>query len=248
VKTQPDYYQVLDVAPDAPDAIIQSSYRTLMQRMRLHPDLGGDHEIAALINQAYSVLKNSQSRSEYDKLRQADEPIADAEPAHQPEREREPEPKPAAATRSYGAPSQTNVIRCQFCGSPCDLGPDFAKDAICATCASPLSPPERHISADGGPRALSRVTKHHPITFYLAWPASRPCSGQSQDISLNGMQFSTSQAASNGQILKIDSDIFRAVGRVAHAQHREEDSWTIGVEFLALRFENIQGTFVSDRA
>ena len=37
-----NYYRILHVQPDAPTEIIKSSYRTLMQKLRMHPDLGGD--------------------------------------------------------------------------------------------------------------------------------------------------------------------------------------------------------------
>lgn len=39
-----NYYRVLHVDPDAPVEIIRSSYRTLMRRMKKHPDLGGDQD------------------------------------------------------------------------------------------------------------------------------------------------------------------------------------------------------------
>ncbi|MDH3434255.1 MAG: J domain-containing protein, partial [Gammaproteobacteria bacterium] len=66
---QPDsrnYYEVLHVSRDAPAAIIRGSYRTLMQQLRNHPDLGGDATTAALINQAYAVLTSPERRAEYD--------------------------------------------------------------------------------------------------------------------------------------------------------------------------------------
>jgi hypothetical protein len=46
----PDYYAILHVDPAAPAEVIRASYRTLMQQLRAHPDLGGDHEAAARIS------------------------------------------------------------------------------------------------------------------------------------------------------------------------------------------------------
>ncbi len=60
------YYDVLHVSRDAPVEIIRSSYRTLMQRLKKHPDLGGDAATAALINEDYAVLTNVERRAEYD--------------------------------------------------------------------------------------------------------------------------------------------------------------------------------------
>ena len=50
-------YRLLYVQPEAPVEIIKASYRTLMSVLRLHPDLGGDHERAARVNAAYEVLR-----------------------------------------------------------------------------------------------------------------------------------------------------------------------------------------------
>ncbi len=65
-----NFYRVLHVQPDAANKVIQQSYRSLMQKMRLHPDLGGDNHHAAIINQAYATLRNPKVRAAYDtKLR-----------------------------------------------------------------------------------------------------------------------------------------------------------------------------------
>ena len=61
-----DYYEVLHVNRDAPLEIIRGSYRTLMQRLKNHPDLGGDPAIAARINEAYAVLRDAERRAAYD--------------------------------------------------------------------------------------------------------------------------------------------------------------------------------------
>jgi curved DNA-binding protein CbpA len=58
-------YRVLHVQHDAPYEIIRSSYRTLMQTMKAHPDLGGDAQTANLINHAYEVLSNPYKRFAY---------------------------------------------------------------------------------------------------------------------------------------------------------------------------------------
>ena len=47
-----DYYEVLHVHPEAPEAVIRASYRALMQKLKMHPDLGGDADTAARINEA----------------------------------------------------------------------------------------------------------------------------------------------------------------------------------------------------
>jgi len=59
------YYDILGVSPAASTEIIHAAYRALMGKGRKHPDLGGDPEEAKTINEAYSVLKDSQRRARY---------------------------------------------------------------------------------------------------------------------------------------------------------------------------------------
>lgn len=65
-QNQRNYYRVLYVQPDAPFEIIQASYRTLMQKLKAHPDLGGDEWIASVINEAFAALSDPVRRRAYD--------------------------------------------------------------------------------------------------------------------------------------------------------------------------------------
>ena len=66
MKNRRNYYRILHVQPDAPVELIKASYRTLMHKMKHHPDLGGDHETAIIINEAYATLTDSKKRKLYD--------------------------------------------------------------------------------------------------------------------------------------------------------------------------------------
>ncbi len=66
MKNKRNYYRILHVQPDAPREIVQSSYRTLMQKLKAHPDLGGEDWNASVINEAYQVLMDTSRREEYD--------------------------------------------------------------------------------------------------------------------------------------------------------------------------------------
>lgn len=61
-----NHYRVLHVQPEAPIEVIKASYRTLMLQLRTHPDLGGRHSEAAMINAAWHVLSDPQRRADYD--------------------------------------------------------------------------------------------------------------------------------------------------------------------------------------
>lgn len=61
-----NFYRTLRVQPDATFDVIQQSYRSLMQKLRLHPDLGGEERNARIINQAFAILRNPKLRATYD--------------------------------------------------------------------------------------------------------------------------------------------------------------------------------------
>ncbi len=64
---QRNFYRTLQVQPDAPLDTIKNNYRTLLHKLRLHPDLGGTNETASFINLAYATLKNPTNRAKYDR-------------------------------------------------------------------------------------------------------------------------------------------------------------------------------------
>ncbi|MBI4032793.1 DnaJ domain-containing protein [Candidatus Berkelbacteria bacterium] len=65
-----DYYAILGVPRDASADAIKRAYRKLAQQH--HPDKGGDPEQFKAVNEAYSVLSDSQKRTMYDQYGTAD--------------------------------------------------------------------------------------------------------------------------------------------------------------------------------
>ncbi len=61
------HYETLGVTPQAPQAVIAAVYRAWMKAMRVHPDLGGDEELAKAINAAYAVVGDPRARRHYDR-------------------------------------------------------------------------------------------------------------------------------------------------------------------------------------
>lgn len=62
-----NYYQVLHISPKADPAIVKAAYYTHLKTLKKHPDLGGDHDVATLINEAYEILSDPEKRRAYDK-------------------------------------------------------------------------------------------------------------------------------------------------------------------------------------
>lgn len=64
----PNYYAVLQIAMSASAQDIKRAWKHLLQKKKKHPDLGGSEAEAALINEAYTVLKDPLRRTAYDRL------------------------------------------------------------------------------------------------------------------------------------------------------------------------------------
>lgn len=66
-----DYYQILGVEPDADAKTIKTAYRKLARKYHpdMNPDKGAEDKFKE-VAEAYQVLKNEQTRAEFDELRQ----------------------------------------------------------------------------------------------------------------------------------------------------------------------------------
>ena len=239
MKQKPNYYQLLHVQPDAPREIIRSSYRTMMQRMRMHPDLGGDGESAAALNEAYSVLMEPSNRAAYDRLRQEQErALENAEAANDASGVNGPDDSPLMET--------AQTATCFFCNAPCDISVENAAGYFCGRCYSPLSKPELVQGDEDDRRSILRVPNDQVLEFRTHWPQRDPYLARSGDISLDGMRFLCTPGLQDGQIIKIDAMALRAVARVTRAV-RLGESWEVGVKFLTVHFQQVRGSFIRDR-
>jgi hypothetical protein len=247
MSTQADsrnYYEVLHVSRDAPVEIIRGSYRALMQQLKHHPDLGGDTATAALINEAYAVLSSAEKRAEYDARMAIMDQVAEGIPA-------------ASQTQTQTPPPAAKPVRmvdwsrqCVFCETPHDHGRSIEIDTACQTCGSPLSAAEHHQMQSNGQRAIERFGKRKKVTFYTRWPQPKGLTGHIEDMSLHGLRLVTPEALTEGQCIKIVSDVVETVAQVTHSSF-EHRGWTkrcvAGVSFITLRFGRSVGGFVSNR-
>ena len=237
---KPNYYDVLHVSPDAPAEIIRGSYRTLMQQLGHHPDLGGDTATAALINEAYAVLSNAERRAEYDARLEIIARVAHGVPGDTADTQ------PAARTERF-----LDLTReCVFCHAPHSYGNVIEIDTCCQSCNSPLYAAERSRMGSDGQRGIERIEKQQRIYFYTHWPQQKGHTGYIEDMSLNGLRLVARQDLAEGQCIKIVSDVVEAVAQVTHRLY-ERRGWTkrcvAGMSFITLRFGQSVGGFVSNR-
>ena len=197
-----NHYRVLHVQPDAPTEVIRSSWRTLLSRLRQHPDLGGTHAQAVLVNQAWEVLGDADRRSAYDAGLQLEGRDGPAQRA-----EAKALAGPAVAL-AWMAGQPPTVAACPLCGLAASQ--PVRHDSRCSHCQSPLArlPEPSHAGQElFGRRGAVRRHQDHVAQVHLGWPApALPV--RWRDLSLSGLSFYAAQPLAMGQRLRlIDSAI-----------------------------------------
>lgn len=231
-----NYYRILHVQPDAPTEIIRMSYLTLMQRLSMHPDLGGDHATATLINEAFAVLMDPERRAGYDR----ELALGHALPGYRSSDARTR--RPHQAHRSTGS-------GCSFCGAPHAASDASRPDACCGACGSPLCRASEQDRSAPVRRAVARLPRTMALTFRLSWPQA-PYTGVTHDLSTHGMRFRTSVDLVPNERIQLECPFCAAVAVVRHCKPTGDElaPWDVGVEFLTLRFTGSRGTLLSKEA
>ncbi len=248
----PDYYRILHVQPDAPVAVIKASYRTLMTTLDMHPDRGGDHEKAALINEAYAVLSNPGKRRCYDEslLRQRGKPTRE-EHTHNSNsfdaRQRNFVYVYGNSDHEYQGRRPSSEHFCFFCNTPHGYGDVVPPETRCSRCRSPLSHALEARNVHSGRRKLDRIDIDQPLHLYARWPQERPIAISLQDFSPDGLQFRCDQAVELDRVVKISNLVLDAVARIVYCRNAGSgcSHFVVGARFITLGFRNSCGTFVS---
>lgn len=247
MKNRRNFYRILHVQPEAPQEIIKASYRSLMTKLKAHPDLGGDHDTAVLINQAYAVLGDPEQRRRYDaELRRAS-----GVPPVPPTAARRP--ASSAATRAYQRHAarpggRASGLVCVFCESEA-VAPADRTAARCAFCACPLvavgaTPAPRQLEVFGR-RAAPRIAKTGALMLYPSWPHPGH-RAQLRDLSLTGISVFSDFAPRTHQVLKLDSPLLCGVARVTSVRAMG-GRYAIHGPLLVAEFATQSGGFVSAR-
>ncbi len=257
-----NHYRLLHVQPEAPLEVIKASYRTLMMRMKLHPDLGGDHEMAAALNEAYAVLSDPQRRAEYDRqLRLRSRPELMRQESHTSHITRAA-PKGAASyaasasgdadARSSGLSPvcTTRPIACAFCGLPNSVA--RVTPALCQRCGAPLTP-VRHAplprfgEAGHNRRQSVRRPRQSEAVAYWGMPPQRH-RVLWRDLSAGGLSVWSVQAVPVGQRLQLMDPEIHTVAEVVACDAGPRESWLIRARLLTLRPIKRSGLFCSTEA
>ena len=272
VDNRRNFYRLLHVQPEAPLAVIQASYRTLMSRLRAHPDLGGDHDQAVLLNEAWAVLSDPQRRASYDLgLRQLVE-SARAEPPAPSWVSTKPNTAPAAFTsafsslsghatssaaaatwagRSTAGPDAQGPVRlqpqCPLCGHASSMAP--RPDSRCTRCQAPLAAlpePGRQGHELLGRRDAVRRDQSHVAMLHIGWP-SHPLPVRWRDLSLTGLSFYAPAPLAAGQRIHLIDSALEAVAQVVDSRPQGR-VYTVHARLLSALLLQATGVFVAAQA
>lgn len=213
-------YRLLHVQPDAPTEVIKASWRTLLGRLRQHPDLGGSTTQAVALNQAWAVLGDAARRAAYDASL-----------------------RPAAAAVAVVDEGPT----CPLCQQP--VSGRIQPDSRCPACHSPLArlpgtSPQGHELL--GRRGAVRRDQSHVALVHVGWP-SPALPVRWRDLSLTGMSFYAPQPVLAGQRLRLIDSALEGVVQVVgcRAQGRV---FTVHARLLTALLLRATGVFVSAQA
>jgi len=227
-----NYYRILHVQPEAPAPIITASYRAMMSKLRLHPDLGGDTAGAALINEAYAVLSDPARRAGYDQKLQSGKPGG----RNRAGVAREPAVQPASAAGV-----------CPFCRAVAAAA--IQPNSRCHRCDSPLVPPPARPPGTNelfGRRAVPRMHRSDAVTLLEAWQAPTRAA-QLRDLSVTGISIITDQRIEPQQVIRIIGPLFDILATVVSCrtigQHVE-----VSGSLLKAIFAKRKGVVVSVRS
>ncbi|MDT7836405.1 DnaJ domain-containing protein [Aquabacterium sp. OR-4] len=222
-------YRVLHVQPEAPQAVIQASYRTLMQRLRMHPDLGGSHGEAALVNAAWAVLGDPDRRAEYD--RSLGRQMA-----------------AARGQTTLAAEAAVGGRPCPLCSLAGSVQP--RPDSRCSRCHAPLAAlpvPGSQAHELLGRRGAVRRDRHHVASLQVGWPG-QPVAVRWRDLSLTGLSLYTPAALAVGQRVHLIDGALEAVAEVVES-HRAQGPWHLmHGRLISAMLLQATGVFVSAQA
>ena len=264
-----DFYKLLQVQPDASVEVIEAAYRTVMHRLRKHPDLGGDHALAALINEAITTLRDPARRAEYDRALAHDPdgyrvpsesaPLALPGPAGPVAAgaytTHDDRPAPLAAWELPGsaAPPIQACMNCVFCGTRHSVRAAERRDAYCANCRSPLHavPPPPPPGKGRAQRSVERIDWQLPVHVAVASPPLGPMMGTSEDLSIQGMRLVVPVRLRLGACVRIACEFCDAVGEVTNVQPADDAGrgmWRIGLLFRTFAVRQTRGSLLSLKA
>lgn len=125
---------------------------------------------------------------------------------------------------------------CLFCGNALEIELLEGPEALCTRCGSPLARASRQRPERSSRRVLRRVEQLSPVRVLPDYSVAEAVDGMMQNLSLNGMRFESPAALEPDQLIRVDSALCRALGRVTHCTQTASGAYSTGVEFVTVLF------------
>jgi hypothetical protein len=106
----------------------------------------------------------------------------------------------------------------------------------------------KHRDGEDARRAIGRVPRNMPVTFWLPTSGPLHSTGITDDLSLNGMRFLSKTEIPIDAHVRTECDFCSAVAIVRSVRPDSEvptTEWHCGVEFLTLRLKHARGGIFS---
>lgn len=249
-----NHYRMLHVQTDAPPEVIKAAYRALMAIH--HPDVGGDHSKAVMINEAYAILSNASRRAEYDALRlirwsrqytAEQQPTANASSGAGTAKGRYSSGTHTPADSRSAAQKVHTPGICPMCQLKRVVS-TITRDSRCARCRAPLA----SIKTMGDPlnpaerRNVPRMTKSDWAVLYPKWPGE-VIDVRMRDLSIDGLSVYSGAALPVGRTIRVESDAFDVVADIVSCRQLDK-VFTLHAQLVTALFANDTGGFVSTTA
>lgn len=234
---QRNYYRILQVQPDASITVIAASYQALKKSSPQH---------IALLDEAYQTLLDPRAREQYDMLFAVSNVSYAAEEPTQASIDLVRHVDAASPFQSTVESYQAAITRyCSFCKTPYMPHTHVYQGESCLECASPLFVLQQE-NFESSRRTMMRTAISGRFIFYLFWPGMA-YQGLFQDLSPMGIRFLTEQSIDLHGIIKIDAPNLQAVAEVTH-QRSEGGETSVGTRFIAVKFDQRRGNFITVHA
>ena len=204
--------------PDAPLEVIRAAYRALI--VLHHPDAGGSHDRAVLINAAWDVLGDPEARARYD--------------ATLPPRRGTPVWPSSAASPAASPPDPGPLNHCLFCHVT--VAPGAAR---CTQCHAPLirvapvpRPTDTSTRSPDERRRLRRIDRTDWGRLYLT-PTDDGIDVRLRDLSLDGISLYIGQPLTIGQRLRVTAVRFDAILDIVGCWARA-NIWVASARFVTV--------------
>ncbi len=219
----------------------------MMQKMRLHPDLGGDEANAQLLNQALATLLDPKKRALYDQWLQKHQPESLKPAKRSPGAQQHANVKTSRPSPEPSQPIDVELLSCAFCLfenhiQPLQTSRWGTPIPTCRQCKAPLTRLDKvEFKSSGELRRIHRSMVQTNCEIQVNEDQTAVIVGQVLDFSVLGLSIEHSDVFPKGLRVLIRSEKFDCVAAVSHSKSNKNGRVVSGLEILTLDLKLSRG-------